>query len=178
MNRHHTRDMVYIAVFSALITICSWIAIPTAVPITLQTLGVFLAVGLLGGRRGTTAVLTYILMAAVGLPVLAGFRGGIGALLSNTGGYVLGFLLSALLMWAMEKLPGNRMILSALSMLLGLLVCYGFGTIWFLALYARSGQSTAIGTVLATCVVPFILPDIAKIAAAIILTRRLKKHIH
>ncbi len=177
MNRHRTRDMVYIAVFAALITICSWIAIPTAVPITLQTLGIFLAVELLGGKRGTTAVLTYMLMAAVGLPVLAGFRGGIGALLSNTGGYVLGFLLSALLMWAMEKLPGNKLVLSALSMLLGLLVCYGFGTLWFIILYARSGQSAALGTVLATCVAPFVFPDLLKIVGVLLLKRRLGRYI-
>ena len=177
MKRSRTRDMVYIAVFAALITICSWIAIPTAIPLTLQTLGIFLSVGLLGGKRGTMAVLTYILMAAIGLPVLTGFRGGAGALLGNTGGYVLGFLLSALLMWAMEKLPGNQKFIFALSMLLGLLICYAFGTAWFLLLYARMGQSAALGTVLATCVFPFIMPDLLKIAGAILLTRRLKKHI-
>lgn len=177
MKQSRTQDMVYIAVFAALITICSWIAIPATIPFTLQTLGIFLSVGLLGGRRGTLAVLTYILMAAVGLPVLAGFRGGIGALLGNTGGYVLGFLLAALLMWAMEKLPGNQIFLSALSMLLGLLICYAFGTAWFMLLYARTGQSAALGTVLATCVFPFILPDLLKIAGAVLLTRRLKKHI-
>ena len=178
MKRSRTRDMVYIAVFAALITICSWIAIPTAIPFTLQTLGVFLAVGLLGGKRGTLAVLTYVLMAAVGLPVLTGFRGGIGALLGNTGGYVLGFLLTALLMWALEPLVGSRIVPQIFSMLLSLAACYLFGTAWFMLLYARAGQHAALGTVLATCVIPFILPDLAKIAGAIFLTRRLKKHIH
>lgn len=175
--RAYTRDMVYVAVFAALIAVCSWIAIPTAIPFTLQTLGIFLAMGLLGGKRGTLSVLTYILMAAVGLPVLTGFRGGIGALLGSTGGYVVGFLLAALLMWAMEKLPGNRTLTLTVSMLLGLLVCYTFGTLWFMLVYARSGQSAALSTVLATCVLPFILPDILKIAGVILLTRRLKRHI-
>ncbi|MCC8065689.1 MAG: biotin transporter BioY, partial [Clostridiales bacterium] len=56
-----TIDMVYIAIFAALMAVCSWISIPTTVPFTLQTFGVFMAVGILGGRRGTLAVLVYIL---------------------------------------------------------------------------------------------------------------------
>ena len=62
--------MVYIAVFAVLIAICSWISIPTTVPFTLQTFAVFLAVGVLGGKRGSLSVLIYILLGAVGIPVL------------------------------------------------------------------------------------------------------------
>ena len=65
--------MVYIAVFAVLIAICSWISIPTTVPFTLQTFAVFLAVGVLGGKRGSLSVLIYILLGAVGIPVFAGF---------------------------------------------------------------------------------------------------------
>ena len=54
------RDIAYIAVFTALMAVCSWISIPTAIPFTLQTMGVFLAVGLLGGKRGTLAVTAYV----------------------------------------------------------------------------------------------------------------------
>lgn len=74
-------------VFAVLIAICSWISIPMTVPFTLQTFAVFLAVGVLGGKRGSLAVLIYILLGAVGIPVFAGFSGGIGVLLGNTGGY-------------------------------------------------------------------------------------------
>ena len=63
--------MVYISLFAALITICSWISIPATVPFTLQTMAVFTAVGLLGGRRGTISVLLYILLGAFGLPGFA-----------------------------------------------------------------------------------------------------------
>ena len=165
------RDLTYIAVFAALLAVCSWISIPAAVPFTLQTLGIFLAVGLLGGRRGTLVVLVYILMAAVGLPVLSGFRGGVGALLGNTGGYVLGFLLSAVVMWALE------LWVQGLGMVLGLLVCYAFGTAWFMALYIRANGAVSLWTVLGWCVIPFILPDLLKIAGALALTARLRRHI-
>ena len=103
-----TLDMVYIALFACLMAICAWISIPGQIPFTLQTMGVFLAVGLLGGKRGTVAVLVYILMGAVGLPVFSGFAGGLGKLLGMTGGYIVGFLVSALLMWAMEALFGSK----------------------------------------------------------------------
>ena len=68
-TRSKTYDMVYIAVFAVLIAICSWISIPMTVPFTLQTFAVFLAVGVLGGKRGSLAVLIYILLGAVGIPV-------------------------------------------------------------------------------------------------------------
>ena len=67
MQQNKTRDIVFIGIFAALIAICSWISIPTTVPFTLQTMGVFTAVGLLGGKRGSLAVLVYILLGLVGL---------------------------------------------------------------------------------------------------------------
>ena len=71
VSKGKTYDMVYIGVFVVLMAICSWISVPTAVPFTLQTFGVFMAVEMLGGKRGTTAVLLYILLGAVGVPVFA-----------------------------------------------------------------------------------------------------------
>ena len=130
--------MVYIAVFAVLIAICSWISIPTTVPFTLQTFAVFLAVGVLGGKRGSLSVLIYILLGAVGIPVFAGFSGGFGILLGQTGGYIVGFLFSALLMWLMEALLGKKTWVLGLSMVLGLIVCYAIGTVWFMVVYARN----------------------------------------
>ena len=72
-TRSKTYDMVYIAVFAVLMAICSWISIPATVPFTLQTFAVFLAVCVLGGKRGTIAVVVYILLGAIGIPVFAGF---------------------------------------------------------------------------------------------------------
>ena len=91
-NRSKTYDMVCIAVFAVIIAICSWISIPATVPFTLQTFAIFLTVGVLGGKKGSLAVLVYILLGAVGVPVFAGFSAGIGILFGNTGGYIVGFL--------------------------------------------------------------------------------------
>lgn len=172
-----TRDMVYISLFAVIIAICSWISIPAAVPFTLQTMAVFLAVGLLGGKRGTLAVLIYILLGAIGLPVFAGFSGGVGVLFGSTGGYIAGFLFSALIMWAMEKINGNRKVILVISMIIGLLICYAIGTFWFMAVYTKTTGAVTLMTVLGWCVFPFIIPDAIKIAVAYILTLRLKKFV-
>ncbi len=69
-----TYDLAYIAIFAVLIAICSWISIPMTVPFTLQTFGVFMAVGVLGGKRGSLAVLVYILLGVIGVPYLQDFQ--------------------------------------------------------------------------------------------------------
>lgn len=172
-----TLDLVYIGTFSAVIAACSWIAVPAAVPFTLQTLGVFSAVGILGGKRGTLAVLTYILLGAVGVPVFAGFSGGIGDILGATGGYIAGFLLSALLMWLFEAVFGTGKLVLAISMVAGLFVCYAVGTLWFMNVYARTSGPIGLTTVLGWCVVPFLVPDLLKIALSLLLTSRLKRFV-
>ena len=181
ITRSKTLDMVYIALFAVLIAICSWISIPTTVPFTLQTFGVFMAIGVLGGKRGTLAVLVYVLLGAIGIPVFAGFSGGIGVLLNTTGGYIIGFLGSALIMWLFEKLSGpqgKKPVFQVISMLLGLLVCYAFGTIWFMNVYSRANGAVGLGVVLGWCVIPFIIPDLVKIALALVLSRRVRKYVN
>lgn len=167
--------MVYCAMFAVLIAVCSWISIPATVPFTLQTFGIFVTVGILGGKRGSVSVLIYLLLGAVGIPVFAGFKGGIGALLGTTGGYIIGFLFSALIMWGMEVLLGKKLWVLAVSMVLGLLACYAFGTIWFMVVYARTSGAIGLMTALGWCVFPFILPDVIKIALALVLSKRLAK---
>ena len=174
-NRRRVYDMAYIGIFTALIAICSWISIPTAIPFTLQTFAVFLAVALLGGRRGTLAVVVYVLLGAVGVPVFGGFTGGIDIILRNTGGYIIGFIFSALAMWLLEGVLGAKLWAQAVSMTVGLLVCYAFGTAWFMFVYMRSTGAVGLSTVLGWCVMPFIIPDAVKIALALILSRALKK---
>ena len=97
-------DLAYVAVCAALMAVCSWISIPATVPFTLQTFAVFCSLGLLGGRRGTAAILVYLLLGALGVPVFAGFSGGIGILFGTTGGYLLGFILMGLVYWLGERL--------------------------------------------------------------------------
>ncbi len=174
-QRIKTQDMVYIALFAVLMAICSWISIPTVVPFTLQTFAVFLAVGVLGGKRGNLAVLVYILLGVIGIPVFAGFQGGLNVILGNTGGYIIGFIFSALIMWAMEKLLGKKLWVLGVSMVLGLIVCYAIGTVWFLVVYAKNSGAVGLATVLGWCVIPFIIPDLIKIALALSLSKSLAK---
>lgn len=176
-TRSKTYDMAYIAIFAVLMAICSWISIPMAVPFTLQTFGVFMTVGVLGGKRGSLAVLIYILLGAIGVPVFAGFSGGIGVILNTTGGYIVGFLFSALVMWGMEALLGRKPVIQIISMVLGLIVCYALGTAWFMVVYARNTGAVGLGTVLGWCVIPFIIPDLVKIALAFVLSRKIRKYV-
>lgn len=174
-DSNKTRDIVYMSVFTAMISICSWISIPASIPFTLQTMGVFTTVGLLGGKRGTLTVLTYILLGAIGVPVFAGLNGGVSVLLGTTGGYIMGFSLSALLMWGIETIMGRNQIVLAFSMIAGLIVCYAFGTAWFMLIYTQHSGVIGLSTVLGLCVIPFIIPDLIKIGVALFLINRLKK---
>lgn len=171
-------DLTYMAVGAALTAVCSWISIPSTVPFTLQTFAVFCVLSLLGGKRGTVSIVIYILLGAVGMPVFAGFTGGIGILLGTTGGYIIGFIFMALLFWLAEHFFGDALPVRIVSMLAGLLVCYAFGTGWFLWVYARQSGAIGIGTALSWCVLPFILPDLAKMALAVGIAGRVKKFIH
>ena len=159
--------MVQCSMFAALITVCAWISIPVLdIAFTLQTLGIFLALGLLGGKRGCAAVILYLLLGAAGMPVFSGFRGGIGCLAGVTGGFLWGFAAAGLTYRLLErfgKLP---------AMIAGQLVCYICGCLWFY-LYTGGG----LWLILARCVLPFLLPDAAKITLACILSRRLARHI-
>ena len=167
-------DLAYTALFAVLMMVCAWITVPLTVPFTLQTFGVFAALGTLGGRRGTYAVAAYLLLGLAGLPVFSGFQGGPGVLLGTTGGYILGFLASALLYWAVTARLGQQPVVMAAAMVLGLVVCYAFGTAWFLVAYARTGgPHRAVARPWGMCVFPFVVPDLAKIALAMLLSRQL-----
>lgn len=172
-----TRNIVYIALFVCVITVCSWISVPSAVPFTLQTFGVFCAAGMLGGKRGSFAVLVYILLGAVGAPVFSGFNGGIGYLCGLTGGYIVGFLFASLAYWVFTALFGKRTWSVSLGMVIGLIVCYAFGTAWFMFVYAKKFAPIGVMDALLLCVFPFILPDFVKIALAVFMTKTVAKRI-
>lgn len=175
-----TRDLTLVALFAALIAICAWLTVPMPdVPFTMQTFGVFIALLLLGGQRGTLAILLYILLGAVGLPVFSGFRGGIGSLLGTTGGYLIGFLFSGLIYWAITALVKRENTLTRfLALTAALFVCYAFGTVWFMTVYLRSSGPISLGLVLMKCVVPYLIPDFAKMLAAVSVSRAVKKHLN
>ena len=171
------KDIVYISLCAVILTICSWITIPTLVPFTLGTFGVFLITLLLGGKRGTIAVLVYILLGLVGLPVFSGFRGGIGVLLGNTGGYIIGYICISLIMWGMERWALCKKGIRILSMILSLLACYTCGTLWFVITYAGATGTTGIVAILGWCVIPYVIPDLVKIGLALLVSKKLKKYI-
>ena len=173
-KRADIRKMTHVALCAVLIAVCSWITIPAAVPFTLQTFAVFTACALLGGKSGLCAVGLYMLLGAMGLPVFSGFGAGLGTLFGPTGGYILGFAFTALSMWGVEARFGQGLPARVAGMALGLLLCYAFGTAWFMAVYARAGGPIGLGAALSMCVVPFLLPDCAKIALALFVSARLK----
>ena len=170
-------DLVLIALFAALMALCAWVTVPYAVPFTMQTFGVFLALLLLGGKRGTICMAVYLLLGAVGLPVFSGFRGGVGALVGSTGGYLVGFIVSALLMWALSGFARKSRWTLAASMALSLAACYAFGTEGFVIVSVRAGKAMTFGAALSMCVLPYIVPDAFKLWLACVLARRLKKFV-
>ena len=173
-----TKDLVYVALCAVLMAVCSWINIPSAIPFTLQTFAVFCTLGLIGGKRGTTSILVYLLLGALGLPVFAGFSGGVGILFGITGGYLLGFILMGLVYWLGERLGKGKPFVEIGSMVLGLALCYAFGTAWFMFVYARQSGAVTLATALAWCVIPFIVPDLVKMALAVLLSQKLRKVLH
>lgn len=176
-TRKRLYDTVYIAFFAALIAVCSWISIPSEVPFTLQTFAVCVSVGLLGGKRGTVAVLVYIFLGLVGVPVFAGFKGGVAALAGVTGGYIVGFIFTALVMWLFEKIFGKKIVSLTVSMILGLAVLYLFGSVWFMILYTKNTGSIGFTAVLLKCVVPYMIPEVIKVSLAVFLTAKLSKFV-
>lgn len=154
----HTKalDLAYIALMAALIALCAWISVPLGpVPFTMQTFGIF---------------------AALGLPVFSGFSAGAGVLFGATGGYLLGYLAAALLFWGLTAKLGQTLPVMASAMVLGLVLCYAFGTFWFLTVYTGGSGETLLGA-LTLCVFPYVLPDLGKIFLALVLVSRVKKHL-
>lgn len=161
------RDMTRCAVLAAVLAVCACLSVPLGdQAVSLQSFGVFLALGLLGGRGGTLTVLVYLLLGAAGVPVFSGFRGGVSVLLGPTGGYLWGFLAACVLYWLLERrLP------QWVNMALGMALCYLCGTAWYYFMYAPGD----VWPVVLTCVVPYLVPDAVKIFLAAALSRRLKR---
>ena len=166
-----------ISVCSVIIALCSWISIPSVVPFTLQTFAVFFVIELLGAKRGTVSIVIYILLAAVGAPVLAGFKGGLGAVCGMTGGYIIGFIFIGLVCRIREALFDDRLVFRITAMITGLAICYAFGTAWFIVVYARQNGPITIAGALTLCVIPFIVPDMIKLTLAVMLSARLRRHL-
>ncbi len=170
-----TTDLVLIAVFTAVMAFCAWITVPSPVPFTMQTFGIFLTVNVLGGKRGFFSVLVYLLMGITGIPVFSGFTGGISCLFGATGGYIIGFLLAATVMWLSESLRGKKPFSTFIFMAVGMIICYIFGTVWFTFFYGNSSEKIGLWTAVTYCVFPYIIPDAIKLALAYAVSGKIKK---
>ena len=161
------RNMTLAGLFAALLVICGWISLPLgSIRFTLQTFGVFLALMTLGGKWGSVAILVYIGLGAMGLPVFSGFQGGLGVLTGPTGGCIVGFLLIGLLYWLGELLLPVKKYTKIALMGLGLVVCYLVGWLW----YCRYAPISFILWCL-----PYLLPDIGKLILANFLAKRIHR---
>lgn len=186
-----TTALVLCGVFAALMAICSFITIPlgfTPIPVNLATLGVFLTGGILGKKYGSISLIVYILLGAIGVPVFAGFKGGLGVLAGPTGGYIIGYLAAAFLTGLLIEIVfhktaasgqnadtgrarsgGLRFAGSILAMIAGLGACYALGTAWFMI-----STGTGLGAAMISCVIPFLPGDAVKILAASLLVLKLR----
>lgn len=160
--------MTRCGLMAAAMALCAWIAVPVGpLAVSLQTLGLFLTLGLLGGRLGTVTVAVYLGLGALGAPVFAGFQGGFSALTGPTAGFLWGFLLAAGIWW----LEQNRLP-RALMMAQGLLVCYLCGALWYAYL-----TGTGLWAAVTVCVAPYVLLDVVKLILADLITSGLKKRL-
>ena len=173
------KEISLIALFSAIIVVCSLVTIPSIVPFTLQTFAIFLCLNILGAKKGIISILIYIFLGVVGLPVFSGFNGGIGVLLNVTGGYIIGFIFSALTYWLITSLFNKkpRKTLNLIASFSGLIVCYIFGTLWYILLFIKNGDTISFTSAFSICVLPFIIPDILKILLASSISGKINKQI-
>lgn len=165
------KEMIVISLFAALTAIGAIIAIPVGpVPVTLQTLFTLTVGALIGARLGALSQVLYLLIGAIGLPVYAGGKAGLAALVGPTGGFLLSFPIAAYLVGRLiEESEQLRFGLVLASMSLGLILIYILGVVG-LSVATKMGIKKAV----TIGVLPFVIPDIIKIIAGSYLTLRLK----
>lgn len=168
------RNIAFIGMSVALMAICSWISIPATIPFTLQTFAIFITLYILGFRDGSIAIITYITLGVIGVPVFSNFGGGLGVLMGPTGGYILGFIPICLVYFLFEVITKKAIWGRIVSSIIGLAVCYFVGTVWFLVVYNNINDMT-ITNALMLCVVPFIIPDLIKIFLGLFISIKLNK---
>lgn len=163
-----TGNLVLCGACAAITCILAPLSIPLAggVPISLATFAVMLAGVLLGGTLGAASQLIYVLLGAVGLPVFAGWTGGLGNVLGMTGGYIVGYIPLAWLTGLIYKRFGStakmpvRILFMVLGMVAGNIALYVLGTAWFMVVTGMTLEAS-----LAACVIPFIPGNFIKMAA-------------
>ena len=170
--KDNVKQMVYCALLAGIIAILAQVKIDLVgiVPITMQTLGIYLVGSILKPKYALLASLVYVLMGAVGLPVFAGFTGGLGVIVGPTGGYIFSFPIMAVVISYMLTIKKSTLY-KVIAMCLGTIVCYAIGTAWFM----YSTQNT-LWVSLTLCVFPFLIGDAIKVVAATFLSNRIKQN--
>ena len=107
--------------------------------------------------------------------MFANFTGGLGIILGPTGGYLLGFILMPLVYYLFNKIAKGKLIIQIIGLIISLLVLYLFGSIWFYFIYLNEGNDISFYGVLSYCVIPFIIPDLIKLALAVLMGNRINK---
>jgi biotin transport system substrate-specific component len=168
---------MYIAMCVSLLSLCAWITIPFTVSFTMQLFAVFWIAAVSHWKQSLTAISLYLVLGCLGLPIFGGFQGGISVLFHTTGGYLIGFFFSTLIISLSVRRFGKRTSVLTIAMLLSLLICYLFGVLWYILLYTTATSSVSVFSALCICVFPFVIPDIFKILLAIILTKKLELYV-
>ena len=166
-------DMCTIAIFTAIISVLAQIAIPmpSGVPFTLQTFAITLTAVVLGAKKGAVAVLIYLLIGAVGVPVFTNFRGGLQAFVGPTGGFLLSFpVMTFLIGFGAEKREIKWFY--PLMLILGTIVNYIVGIILYCFV-----MSSTVSTAFFACVLPFIPSTIITSILASMLGLKIKKRL-
>ena len=166
-----TNQMVLIALMTAVTCVLGPLSIPlpfSPVPISLTNFAIFLAIFVLGMKSGTISFIIYLLLGAVGVPVFSSFRGGFQVLAGPTGGYLIGFIFLALIMgFALDHFD-RKLVPTIIGMIIGMAVCYAFGTVWLAKLLSLSFKEG-----LMMGVIPYLAGDAAKIIIAAIVGPKL-----
>ena len=166
-----TKQMVLIALMTAVTCVLGPLSIPlpfSPVPISLTNFAIFLAIFVLGMKNGTISFIIYLLLGAVGVPVFSSFRGGFQVLAGPTGGYLIGFIFLALIMgFALDHFD-RKLVPTIIGMIIGMAVCYAFGTVWLAKLLSLSFKEG-----LMMGVIPYLPGDVAKIIIAAIVGPKL-----
>ena len=166
-----TKQMVLIALMTAVTCVLGPLSIPlpfSPVPISLTNFAIFLAIFVLGMKSGTISFIIYLLLGAIGVPVFSSFRGGLQVLAGPTGGYLIGFIFLALIMgFALDHFD-RKLLPTIIGMIIGMVVCYAFGTVWLAKLLSLSFKEG-----LMMGVIPYLPGDAAKIIIAAIVGPKL-----
>ena len=170
MKKITTRKIALCGLFAALTAVCAQISIPIGiVPINMAHASVFMAAGILGSRYGALSQIVYLCLGAMGLPVFSGFTGGISRLVGPTGGYIVGYILTAFVVGLLfERFGRKKLWILIVSMYIGWVVEYVIGTAWFCFV-----TGTGVIAALSACMFPFLPGDLAKTLVCALLIQKL-----